>query len=443
MAKLSTQTVFLFAITIFALGTAWADATFVELASPKTAIYSPITTNSTAIGKTIPMKEYPLVEETPRGYIVVLEKAPYSPPLGFIKKVNRLGNPTARYRGTAIEIHPMINEPIFPGYIPFAQSNRYAIFKRDGTNLFLVYSNRQIHSIAVVPANECTIVTIDTQRRELAQKSAEADRLKLEKEGNEIESAISTSHRQGSYSKRLQYLRGVVDKYSEHPLSTKAKQRLAVMESIGYRTVAEAIDKARLADNPRSSSAIIELALSQYPQSDLSGDAKELLQGYQSRTVSEALAEAERVVIYEEAIQILDTAIEQCPLAVNLSEAKIKRDKYKKKLATHKANTAKGLIQASDGKWLTADQYRQYLQDEEEAARRFADRIRGNTGSSGGHYGQYRTQKEAIAARNRLNANQQGYVDSARESGFSGNLGVEAHHYEVYYNQSTGTWDVY
>lgn len=335
----SSGMVLLTALTLLSLGNAWADDDFVDQASPKKTIYCPVSTNSKAIGQTIPLKQYTFLEETPRGYIVILDKASFSPPLGFIQKVTRLGNSTAKYHGGGVEILPMVNEPIFPGYIPFVQGKSYPILRKEGNNLRLLYSSPLAVATGVVSAADCSIVSAAMIRKERDHQRIEEERQQLERRGVDIEAAIAKSISARSYAEGLLPIKQVIAAYPTHPSIRQAKERLAMMESSDYRTVAEAIDRAQSTIEPSTSADLIQKTIATCPKSPLRAKAEELVRKYQSQDVAAALARSAKVDTQEEAIRILSVAIDRSPLATNLSDAKQRVDSLQQELQALKEMT--------------------------------------------------------------------------------------------------------
>lgn len=374
-------------LTTIACGTALADDAFVDHASPKTTIYSPISTNTKAIGQTTPLKEYKLLEETPRGYIVVLEKVPMSPPLGFIQKVNRLGNPTAKFRGGAIEILPMVNEPIFPGYIPFVKGQRYPIIQKQGTNLVLMYKSDLLTATGRVAQSDCEILTASFLQSEYDSKARPY-----------VDAALSAAEYGKDYSSGVSALRMVAEQFPKSTLLTPVRNRLSEIDNEPYRRILAAIASASQTTNDAEVVRLLDSAIASFPNTVISPMAKRLreeaassiaaAQRYaasqmakglvlfegswlrpedidsikksrlQEAQLAAALQQAKDDKYYESSINTLEAAIRDNPLA----NPQTKQDSKRYLLSLRDAFTAqqfeaeqkaKGLVK-HDGEWMSA-----------------------------------------------------------------------------------------
>lgn len=273
----------LFVFLCFALAVLCGPASSAELLKREVVtlnknVFVPVTTNTASIARTVPFREYPLIGTTANGYIVLLDKAPFSPPIGFIKKVNRLSNPTAKEYQNTIEINSMINEPVSPGYIPFAAGARYAVVASDDTHYTLLFSNKYVTTTGRVPRVDCAVVSDEAIKLEQRAKAAEEAQAR-----KEIEAALKTSEYGGDYDQGIKELRRVLGKYPKHEFTPRVLARLKDINNEGYWAVHSAILSGNSMTNDQEAIASLEYILSVYSNTVLTKIAIQTLEQCKAR----------------------------------------------------------------------------------------------------------------------------------------------------------------
>lgn len=208
-------------------------------------LYIPVTTSSFAIGWTSPFSEMPLVAETPRGYIVELYRAPFSPPYGFIQKIDQIGNPTAYSDGRSIKINNQVRVLIHRGFIPLRQGYAYPIVSNDGTNLALRFQRGDIVVTTTVPTVACDIIPSPRKLKtysNVASRSAvlpplaTTTRTTLQKNSNTPEQAIYIAIEQAKQSHSYDVAIGIMNTaLLQHPDADNVREAQQYLDSAKRR----------------------------------------------------------------------------------------------------------------------------------------------------------------------------------------------------------------
>ena len=363
----------------YAFSSAWAEPVFVDHAQPIKTIYFAIQKENPQTTYTIPFKEYKLIEETPNGYEILLDKASFYPPVGYMKKKSRTGNDTAIRKYDSIEIRSKITEPIYVGDLAFVEGGQYPVLDTQGTNLLLRYASPYFTATGIVSRSDCRIVSAKTleEAYEKASKAAIEQALKLTEYGED-------------YNTGLKALKGALSKYPHSSLAPAAKKRLAEINNNDYRQTYNALmrtmglsdaDALRnldyiLSNHPDTSLTPLvkrkRQTLQEKVNARLAYEKSQLAKGLvlhnqswvtpeqkeglitserQSSAVAIAMRSANNDKYYNSAIETLEAAINNNPFANNLQEAQMLLSKYqreqeeqRRQQAFEKAQKAKGLV---------------------------------------------------------------------------------------------------
>ena len=346
-----------------------AEEEFVDQAVPKKNLYSPVSTDPTPWGTTVPFSTYPLVVETQNGFIFRYDKAPASPPYAFITKFNRLSNPSAKVcakpPGLAIEIQSQTTEPIHPGYIPFLTNIRYPVIKQEGTNLFLKYVDGNIVATAAVSAADCTVVRASTVREEHTQQEAAKSEKLLKEQADVIEKVIAYSRSEVPYEKKLSTLKTALERFPTHPSIGSVKKRLEDLTSPGYLYVKDALAEAAQKKKHSESITLIEAALQKHPNTDLTTEAERQIAEYRSKSsyylatiMKDVSVERHDVEVLNVHVDCLKEAIARFVCATNLADAKRLLAAKMAALEEARQMTAAGKVRHR-GNWADVDTARQ------------------------------------------------------------------------------------
>ena len=432
-------------------------------AKPNIPIYVRITELGTPVATAAPFSEYILLETVANGYLVVLTQAPYYPPIGFILKTTRLGSQTATVKPGKIVMTSVYDTKIYPGYIPLLQSNLYPIVHQEGTNLFLLYENSCFTATARVDAASCTIIPSQERSERkilndaLAYSFSPADydlRIKsltavLYKYANnsgigavrkrlaemstpEYRSFMAElSRAKGGDSTRaaVDAIQNAIKKYPSKELEEKGK---SLVEELNKRATYKISEELALFNYTTCDAAGLQAEVTTltsltnlFGNASNTGEAIKLLEAKQAKLVSvnkmiadgyvkyegtlvapqvaterhaavvaEAIGKANQAKTHQEAISLLVKVMPDHLQATNITELRTCLAKYQAELQLAVAAEAK----ARRAKAAASVAAPRYIDDP--------------WGGGGMHFPDHRT---AMNAAGRLNSQQQGSMDSARE----------------------------